>query len=200
MKNKLTLVLFCLFFFGLDNVHAQKQVRRFSAVSGLDAYSSGNGHGRLYMPYAGISSFKNDWSLGMLIQKRTMEISGARMTYKHHLALNNDRRGSFNEASIGCLQLSTLSFFQYLHNSPLSMSMATLEQTVNPSETINWYDAKLSTLEIGSGFQVGVKLGEHIRWNNYAAATVYYRTQYPAPMYYSRSAFMICYGTGIQVF
>ncbi len=163
----------------------------------LDCYSSANGHGAFYAPALTLNRDRNSLSFAALIQKRSMEMNGLKISYSRNLSSESPEviRGY----GFDLLQVNFFSALQYNNKTHLAYCVAKYENTINREPQIDWNQVKLSTLEATAGFELQINLTETICWKNYVGASAYYHTNYVQGMDHSRAAPTLVLGTGIHV-
>lgn len=175
---------------------------------GLDVSSTGNAHGTFYIPSVSLNKNRSTFFVGALLQKRTLNFSGARVNYSWDLTGEKlfEREGGetdenpSNEKPLRQLiHLNIFAFGQYIHNTNLSYSSISIEQRASLLRNeISWADTKLTTAEIGVGFELEVRITERIRWKTYVSSAFYYHINYINGMYHDRMAPTLLLGTGIH--
>lgn len=164
---------------------------------GVDQSSSGNGHGSYYFPHASFSGGRNTVDIGILVQKRSQQTNGFRVTYERNLS--SPRSAVLNRRKYDMIQLNSFGYVQYNGPMPLSYCLVKEEGRRRREDAVEWNKIMLSTVEASAGIEIVFKFNAIISWKTYAGASVYYHTNYPVWMCHERFASSLCLGTGIQI-
>ncbi|MCW3075941.1 MAG: hypothetical protein JWO32_550 [Bacteroidetes bacterium] len=183
-----------------------KPKEKYFIGGGLESFSSGNCHGTFFSPYLNITKGRKSFSGGPVIQNRSMEINGGKVSYSYNLSGGKKREMDEDELDEvydpnykSILQLNMFGFMQYMENSLLSKSASQTEQKTAIETHINWDKARLSTAEAGVGFELYVKLSKRVSWKSYVAGSVYYHVNYIQGMYHERMSSVLVLGTGVHI-
>lgn len=163
----------------------------------LDCYSSANGHGAFYAPALTLNRERNSFSFAALIQKRSNEMNGFRISYSRNLSAESPE--VIRSYGFDLLQINFFSALQYNNKATLAYSVVRDENTINREPQINWSQVKLSTVEATVGFELQMNLTETVSWKNYVGASAYYHTNYVQGMDHERAAPTLVLGTGLHV-
>lgn len=168
---------------------------------GIETNVSGNGHGAYYSGFLSLNKGNNTVRLGGMVQQRSMNINGVRLSYSYKLAgLDYETSvASYDELPNGSLVLSTFSYVQYLNNARLSSRRSKVESLTHEEKSIDWDKIKLSTVEAGIGIELNVKLTDWLQLRNFLGCGVYYHINYVGGMYQERMGPILNFGTGINI-
>ncbi len=192
-----------------QGVFAQKYTRKTKTYigAGVDNVSTGNSHGTYLVPYLIFKKGRNSFNLGALFQRRTMEMGGGKLSFSYNLSggkvsarVDDD---DFEESYVNAprrqiLQLNVVAFGQYLSNALISRTAAAVEQKIAKDGT-NWNQVRLTTAEVGVGFELYVRITKRVSWKNYIGGAVYYHVNYKQGMYHERVSPSLMLGTGIHI-
>ena len=178
--NTLCVIIFVLL--NLSRINAQQTKRipyRFGA--GIGTHISGNAHGGIYDVYGSLYNGKNLISFGPCIQNNSNPLSGARISCSRMLTGQDDfSKNGITNFEDDRLQLYVFSFLQYLHNTHLSSGAIKQEQLMSSGNEhqFDYHSIKLSTIELGVGFGLNLKLSKKMVWGNYIGISTIYHTNY----------------------
>jgi hypothetical protein len=147
----------------------------------VGAHISGNTHGSIYDIYGSLYNGKNLISFGPCIQNNSNSLSGARLSYSHILTgQDNLSKNSITNFEEDRLQLYVFSYCQYLHNAHLNSGSIKQEQLLAKEDEhqLDYHSIKLSTIELGAGFGLNLKLNKKLAWGNYVGISTIYHTNY----------------------
>lgn len=167
---------------------------------GVEQYVSGNIHGTVYSPYLALSKGKNVFTMGAVIQKRSLLMQGGKIGYQRVIT-GGDR------FAVDCdgervderLQLNAFGYIQYVKNMSMSYTSTIIEERTNKKMDYNWNQLRLSTAELCAGVELHIKINQNISWKNYFGASVYYHLNYKQGMYHERILPVLLIGTGINI-
>jgi hypothetical protein len=183
----------------LSHLNAQQIERmpyRFGA--GIGTHISGNAHGNIYDVYGSLYNGKNLISFGPCIQNNSNPLSGARISFSHMLTGQDDlSKNSITNFEDDKLQLFVFSFCQYLHNAHLSSGAIKQEQLMSRGNEhqLDYNSIKLSTIELGVGFGLNLKLSKKMVWGNYIGISTIYHTNYINGLHTDKIAPVLVVGT-----
>jgi len=194
---KLHFFLALFFLLNTDKIFGQEiNKKTFHYGFGLEYYVTGSGHGGFYSGYLSMSKGKSAFSLGPVVQKRSLKFGGARLGFTYKIAGLDDEDKSLNTGRVG---LKFFSYLQYVDLLPLSYSAENSETTVHVNSQMDWNGIKLSTLEGGAGIEIHIRIAKAITWKNYVGLAGFYHFNYVSGMYNDRSGPAIIFGTGINI-
>ncbi|MCE3225518.1 MAG: hypothetical protein K0S32_69 [Bacteroidetes bacterium] len=219
-----TVAVILLMMLALGQAYSQTYKRKTPVYfgGGLETFSSGNWHGAFYSPYLNVTKGRKSFSGGPIFQKRSMELSGGKLSYSYNLSGTKKHKIDYDEEEeeLGniagdyaktpdrqLLQLNCFGFTQYVHETSLSYAAQKTEEQVEHSmvemkenqSARDWNKVRLSTIEIGVGFELYVKLTKRISWKSYVAGAAYYHVNYINGMYHERVSPSLVLGTGIHI-
>ena len=210
MKTKVTILftssalIALLIMLSANKASAQKTKSYIGG--GLETYSSGNLHGACFTPYLNLTHGRTSFNLGPVIQNQTKEMNGGKFVFSYNLSgqksAAKDKRLTEDyapDADESLLQLNAFVFTQYLSNAKLSRSASTTERLVAKENSTDWSKVRLSTAEVGAGFELYVKFSKRVSWKTYAGASVFYHTTYIQGMYHERACAVLVLGTGLHI-
>jgi hypothetical protein len=169
---------------------------------GVEAYFSGSGHGGYYGGYGMFSKGKHIVRLAACMQKRNMQVNGAKLTYSYRVASMNGEdifSMSFSELRVGACQLNVQGFLQYVNNASLSYKRAKEEGILSKDSTIDWNKVTLSTLEIGVVAELALKLTKKTFLNAFIGITYFNHLNYFKGIYNEKSGPVLVMGAGISL-
>jgi hypothetical protein len=165
------------------------------AALGVEAFSSGNTHGTFYRPYAGWEVGRNFVSVGPLVQKESAMIKGLKIGYSRNMSGPADRDKDYD-----LLQLNLVSYIQYSELLPMSSRAVQEQYQVNRISDVRWENVKLSTAELGIGFELRVNIKRYVCWNNSCSMATYYHTKYFEGLTSERCGISLGLRTGLLFF
>src|ERR1700741_2776060 len=168
--NKATLFLknALLFIFVSQSGYAQVEKPAF----GISASSSitASGFGTLYSPGAFYKRGNKLVEMGMIIQKRKLNLSGIRMSYEYTVFDGAKCPEYDNER----LELYFHVTAMYHNSAYLSNAYLRLEKQVSPESTIKFNSLKYSAAEAYGGFGRRIKMTDKLKWSNYVGVGGWY--------------------------
>lgn len=184
-------------------VSAQEVPKKLRTGIGADISLSNNGHGSFYGMHLTLSKGRNSLRIGPLLHKRTLQVSGGRLSYSYILAGMDGEEQldmGFPESNNGSCRISLFSYLQYVNSTGLSYHRAKEEATLsNDSIPRDWNNVRLSTVEGAVGAEMDVKLFGYIQWRSFVAIGMYsYLNPIPG-MYQESTGLMFLIGTGIDI-
>jgi hypothetical protein len=174
--------------------HLQGQLPSRAAL-GLEVFSSGNTHGTFYRPYVGWEIGRNFLSAGPLVQKESAMIKGLKIGYSRNMSGPADRDIDYDP-----LQLNLISYIQYSELLPMSARAVQEQYQVNRLPDVRWESVKLSTAELGIGFELRVNLKRYVCWNSACSMATYYHTRYFKGLTSERCGVSLALRTGMLFF
>lgn len=165
---------------------------------------SGNAHGTIYEAGLGLYNGKNVFSLGACMQKRSMQLCGARFQYTRILTGKEDFSGQDHPYAVepSKLQLFFYSRAQYLNNAMLTYNDVKKEETIMKNRDEVPSDAnriRLSTIDVSAGVGLNVRLCKQLVWGSYIGFGTYYHLNYKPGMYCENIAPVIVLGTSLRL-
>ena len=168
--------------------------------AGVEQYISGNTLGVLYSPYISVSKGNNVISVGPVIQKRTMLVTGIKAGFSRVITGNNtskyDCDGDYVDQR---LQVNFFGYIQYVQQMSLSYRGVQFEETMNKQLDYDWNKLKLNTAEMCMGIELHIRLTKNISWKNYFGISVYDHLNYKQEMYHDKISPTLLLGTGINI-
>ncbi len=169
----------------------------------VGSHISGNSHGSIFSAGVNLYNGKNIFSLGACVQKRSMQLSGARFNYMRILTGQEDLtlKQDFS-LDPSRLQLFFYTNVEYLNNAQLCYNAEKREETLvkNPEEmSSNNNNIKLSTLDLSAGIGLNVKLTKQLVLSNYIGFGTYYHLNYTPGMYCDKVAPVLVLGTALRL-
>lgn len=210
------ILIFLLLFYFLSEAQNSAGVARIQHVKkealvgpalkvgcGAGIQVSGNGHGTMYNAYLNLTKLRNIYSIGLCVQKRSLTVSGIKLSYAHNLTGRNfiskaAAKENYYEDD-GSLMLSLFSYVQYTHHTSLGYRASKTEARAQISDDIDRSVMKLSTAECGAGVEINCRLYKNIYLKNYVGANVYYHFNYCEGMYREKICSMLIVGTAIDL-
>ena len=125
---------------------------------------SGAGFGTMYTPGIYYQFNKTKIELGLNIQKRKLNTSGAQINFEY--LLFNDEKGCYNDGLMGNIELYSFATIRYNSSAYLSKGQVGREKKINPDNNVRYDNLKLSAIEGYAGFGVKIKLVDNLKWNN----------------------------------
>ncbi len=165
-------------------------------------YYSVNGHGAFYSPHISYSKNKHSLKLGPCIHKRSLKVSGAKLSYAFMLAGmdgEEQTKTNFKESSNGTWRVSLFTYGQFSDFTGLSYKRQTEETLLNEGNATDWGQVYISTLEGGFGAEIDVKLFSYFQLRSYVGITVYSHLNQPEFMYQDKTAAAFIAGFGVNV-
>lgn len=162
---------------------------------GLDFSSSGNGHGAFYSPSLILNKNFNGFGVSPMIYKNDNKLSGLKVSYMRNLSGKvKDEFDEVNlsyEDSIGlveykgykmnhrdALQINFYSYMQYNQSISLSSAFVNNESQTNAEKDVNWNNVKVSTGEVGAGFQLQYNINNNIGFRVYSGIGAFHHFDY----------------------
>ncbi|HWY10436.1 MAG TPA: hypothetical protein VN026_03870 [Bacteroidia bacterium] len=182
---------------------SEQKKRKVKFGFGLETYVSGNAHGAFYSARLNVSKGKSVFSLGPCLQKRTLELTGAKLGYSYLITEINDR---YDEKELkemkykqrDILELRILCYVQYLHNASLSYAASRVETITNNNSGINFNQVRLSTVEAALCAEIDINI-KWLKIRTYMGGTTFYHTTYINGMYREKCAPALIFGTGFVI-
>ncbi|MDP2385428.1 MAG: hypothetical protein Q8M29_03580 [Bacteroidota bacterium] len=144
------------------SMYAQENKARL----GMSATSSvtGSGFGTIYSPGIFLTTGKSLFEAGLSVQKRKLNVSGARINYEYTV---------FDGATSPCSEYSNerleLYFFAnatYHNSAYLSKAQLRLEKQVNKESSMKFNELKYNAAEMYGGFGLRIKVLNKLKWVN----------------------------------
>jgi hypothetical protein len=199
--RKIILLCFTMYFMA-GRIFSQKTPSKGYIGAGIGAHLSSSGHGAYYSAFISYSKGKSNITLGPCLQKRTLMLRGARLSFSYILAAQDDE-GVIVEnkeyKSSDVLQLGMFGYAQYVDNLPLSYHRARIESETDTVGVINWNESPISTVEGGAGVELFVRVSRLIRLRGFFGVGAYYHTTYQPGMYQERSSVLLTTGVSINI-
>ena len=185
----------------------QETVKTGPAVKigiGAETYGSGTAHGAFYCATINLSKKRSIFSFGPCLQKRSLELNGLKLGYSVALSGSNDR---YDEDELKemekvkqpeILELRLRFFTQYTHNAKLSYNASRVETITNPESTINYYNARFSTIELAVCPELIVTY-KNVKLRTYAGFTTFYHFKHAETMYRPKFSPALVFGVGILI-
>ncbi len=190
------IILVWVMFIGSINLSGQDLMsgRTFLDL-GLDFSSSGNGHGAFYSPSLILNKNFNGFGVSPMIYKNDNKLSGLKVSYMRNLTGKiKDEYDEVNlsyEDSIGlaeyksfkmnhrdALQINFYSYMQYNQSISLSSAFANYEAQTNAEKDVNWNNVKVSTGEVGAGFQLQYNINNNVGFRVYSGIGAFHHFDY----------------------
>lgn len=170
---------------------------------GIANQISGNGHGSLYLFNLNLTTPSYLSSVAFIVQKRSMEISGAKFSFSRNLTgkyfyTPAQLRESYYEDQ-GDLMLCVFGFVQYMHHSLLGNRAEEVERRAQISDGTEWNKVRLSTLEMGLGVEIYIKLYKNIYLKNYLGVAYYHHCCNTEQLYRDKQNQMLVLGTSLEL-
>lgn len=170
---------------------------------GLETYVSGNAHGAFYSARLNVSKGKSVFSLGPCLQKRTLELTGAKLGYSYLISGINDRYDEdelkeMKYESRDILELRVLCYVQYLHKARLSYAASRVETITSNESTTNFNQVRLCTVEAALCAEIDINI-KWLKIRTYMGATTFYHTTYIKGMYREKCSPALIFGTGFII-
>jgi hypothetical protein len=169
---------------------------------GMESYVTGGQHGTFYSAYLSATKNKSGITLGPCLQKRSMAVKGAKLSYTYLIGEKETfvtpDSTIINTVSAVKFKLRIFSFLQYVHKLPLSYLAARVETITNRDEEQNWNEVKLSTLSGGAGIELDIQF-RRFTLRNYFGGSMYYHVNYIVSMYHERMSPALTFGTAISI-
>ncbi|MBP7809806.1 MAG: hypothetical protein KA163_10975 [Bacteroidia bacterium] len=202
-KLKQILLITVALFLAALNFKAQEAPKKMYIGFGFDVNLSNNGHGGFYAAHLTMSKGRNSFRLGPCMHKRSMQLTGGRLSYSYILAGmdGEEQLGmGFPESNNGSWRISLFSYLQYVNNTQLGYQRVK-EETSLTQDSIprNWNDVKLSTLEGAIGAEIDLKILNYIQWRSYVGIGLYSYLNPVQGMYQEQTGLMFMVGTGIDI-
>ena len=190
-------IFFCL------SAFAQEVPKKMNLGVGVDVSLSNNGHGAFYGGHLSLSKGRKSFKIGPIIHKRSMQITGGRISYSYILAgMDGEEQMGMNfpESNNGSCRISLFAYLQYINNTGLSYHRAGEEASLSQDSTFrDWNKAKISTVEGAIGAEIDVKLLSYIQWRSFVGIGLYSYLNPIAGMYQEQTGLMFMVGTGIDI-
>ncbi len=144
---------------------AEQKQNKVKFGFGLETYVSGNAHGAFYSARVNMSKGKSVFSLGPCLQKRTLELTGAKFGYSYLISEISDHSDEEvlkekKDKRQDILELRILCYVQYLHNASLSYAASRVETITSNNNGINFNRVRLSTIEAALCAEIDI----NIKW------------------------------------
>jgi hypothetical protein len=196
--------LACIIFVVLNLVvFGQEAPKKMQTGFGLDVSLSNDGYGSFYGAHVTFSKGRNNFKIGPLMHKRSLQFSGARLSYSYILAGmdGEEQLGmGFSESNNGSCRISLFSYLQYVNSTALSYHRVKEETTLsNDSIPRDWNKVRLSSVEAAVGAEIDVKLMNYIQWRSFVAIGMYSYLNPIGGMYQDPTGLMFIVGTGIDI-
>lgn len=184
-------------------LNAQEATGKKYLGFGFDVSLSNNGHGGFYGGHLTLSKSRSSFKLGPCIHKRSMQLTGGRMSYSYVLAGmdGEEQLGmGFSESNNGSSRISLFTYLQFINNTSLSYERSK-EETSLYTDTIprDWNTVKLSTIEGAIGAEIDVKLFGYVQWRSFVGIGLYSYLNPVEGMYQEPTGLMFMVGTGIDI-
>ncbi len=206
LQNVITATaLFIMIVFGKGTLISQNMSKSPYVLGlSLGSHISGNAHGTIYEASVGLYNGKNIFSLGACMQKRSMQVCGARFNYTRILTGKEDLSGQNHPYAVepSKIQLFFYSRAEYLNNACLTYNDVKKEETIMKNRDEVPSDAnriRLSTIDVSAGIGLNVKLCKQLVWSNYIGFGTYYHVNYKPGMYCEKMAPVIVLGTSLRL-
>ncbi len=172
-RNFLTGICLALFLYCAKAQHEDFH----NTKSGLFAehFSSGDGHGAFYGMGLNIEKGRRTWAAAALVQARSCQLSGMKMT--HALRLMGERERTFDFFDF-LFEMEVYNSIAFHSNIPLSASLVEYQKTLMAGDNYNLARLRYSTAEITGGVTIRIKLGEKIIARLSFGALVYHHLKY----------------------
>lgn len=144
------------------NVFSQNKKSGFGISASTSI--SGAGFGTLYTPGVYYSKNKTKIELGLNIQKRKLNTSGAQINVEY--LLFSDEKGCYNDGLMGDVELFSFATIRYNSSAYLSKGQIGREKKINPDNNMSYGNLKLSAIEGYAGFGLKVRIIDNLKWNN----------------------------------
>lgn len=193
-----------LFLFSALTVKTQEPAKKSTLGFGLEASISNNGHGSFFEGHITYGKGRNTIRIGPTIHKRTLELSGARLSYAYVLAGmdGEEQLGmGFSESNNGSCRISLYTTLQYINNTRLSYQRAKEETVLFADTTVtrDWNQVRLSTIELAVGAQIDVKLFDYLQWRTCVGLGGYTYLNYIPGMYQTKTGLIFMISSGIDI-
>lgn len=190
-------VFFCL------SAYGQEAPKKLNLGVGIDASISNDGHGGFYGAHLSVSKGRKSFRIGPVIHKRSMQLTGGRISYSYILAgMDGEEQMGMNfpESNNGSCRISLFAYLQYINNTALSYHRSQ-EETSLYQDTIpkDWNKARLSTVEGAIGAEIDVKLFSYMQWRSFVGIGLYSYLNPIQGMYQEPTGLMFMVGTGIDI-
>ncbi len=202
-KQKRYFFLALVLLFVTLNFKAQEAPKKMYMGFGFDVNLSNNGHGGFYGAHLTMSKGRNSFRLGPCMHKRSMQLTGGRLSYSYILAGmdGEEQLGmGFPESNNGSCRISLFSYVQYVNSTQLGYQRVK-EETSLAQDSIprNWNDVKLNTLEGAIGAEIDLKFLNYIQWRSFVGIGLYSYLNPVQGMYQETTGLMFMVGTGIDI-
>jgi hypothetical protein len=185
------------------NLFSQEIPEKLAVGVGADVSISNNGHGGFYGAHVTLSKGRHNFKIGPVIHKRSMQLSGGRISYSYVLAgMDGEEQLGMNfpESNNGSCRISLFTYLQYINNTALSYHRAQEEmQLYTDTIPMDWNKVRLSTIEGAVGAEIDVKLLSYIQWRSFVGIGLYSYLNPIQGMYQDPTGLMFMVGTGIDI-
>lgn len=171
---------------------------------GAEIYVSGNAHGTFYSLQLNVSKGKSVFGIGPCLQKRSMDINGAKISYSRLLSgccpdrYEEDELAELKNAPEDILELRALCYVQYTREGQLSYKASRVETITHGETGMNYSNFRTSTIEAALCAELDINLNK-LRIRNYVGFTMYYHFDYTKDMYRPKSSPALVFGTGFVI-
>ncbi len=160
---------------------------------GIEAVSTitGSGHGTQYSPRIFYKHQKSTISIGSIIQKQKMHLSGWQAEYQYHLSGNN--KGEASE------RYELFCFINSIYNNGyLSSNEIKKEEMLSSDKSNSYINFKYKTVENYIGFGLKLKLINNLWWSNAVGFGGYYSFENNNNMYHEQQSVSLLLRTGLS--
>lgn len=180
-------------------LHAQQKP---ALGGGIECYETGSLQGAFCSAYLSASLHKSTLTFGPCLQKRSMEVKGAKLSFSYLIG-DKERFVTPDSTVINPtapirIKLRVYSFTQYVNKLPLSCAAAKVEAITNEERPFDWHEARLSSIATGAGIEVDAQM-KHFMFRAYFGGSVYHYCTYIPGMYHARTATSLNAGIGISI-
>lgn len=213
-QNKLAKLMMIVWMIILSSAFVSAQdlmsARSFMDI-GLDFSSSGTGHGAFYSPSLIYNQNFNGFGVSPMIYKKDNKLSGLKVSYMRNLSGKAkdeyDEEGMSQEDSLGLVeykkykaqhrdpfQINFYSYMQYNRALSLSEAFVNYESMTNAEKDVNWNNVKVSTGEVGLGFQLQYNVNNNIGFRIYSGIGAFHHFDYQHELNNGRSGLSLNLG------
>jgi hypothetical protein len=189
--NKLTGTI-SIFILTILSLNTQAQQRNYISPlgAGVDIVGSGNAHGAFLAPYLQLNIRRNSFVFSPLIQMRTKEMTGGKISYSRNLSARS-------AGDLDLFQINIFAYVQHTQNLLLSENTVRDENKMRQKENVQWDKVRYTTSEGGAGIELRINLTSSVCIKNFVGFSVYDHQEYIKVMDHEKTATSLMLGTGI---